>query len=217
VGTWADALWAAAAANQEHDKVGRRRTNLDKRRAVTLALRARPQASNRAIAKQVRVSHTHVNNVKQEIAEEERDEAEFQARCGGNVSTSAPEVKARREQLLSDPWQTPKSMREFLKTTADDERETTHEEYSKRFKHRDLGEFLEGMQSRFRGLMRDMGQTLLALPALEDQSRRDDMAEVIVEFRKTLDRFEAAIREAPGDGRPALPIGTTLQLPGPED
>ena len=58
-GGQADAAWASCGANQEH---GLRRTNSDKRRAVEMALKMRPTASDRAIAEHVGV---HVNTVAQ--------------------------------------------------------------------------------------------------------------------------------------------------------
>jgi protein gp37 len=63
-GTREDAMWDAAGSNREHDKSGLRRSNLDKRRAVRMALLARPKLSDRGIAKQVGVHHQIVGNVR---------------------------------------------------------------------------------------------------------------------------------------------------------
>lgn len=55
-GTQADAVWFAVAANQQH---GLKRTNADKRRAVEIALREKPEMADNALAKHVGVSfHT---------------------------------------------------------------------------------------------------------------------------------------------------------------
>ena len=55
------ARWHAAGANGTH---GRRRTNADKRAAITQALDARPDASDREIARHVRVDHKTVAAVR---------------------------------------------------------------------------------------------------------------------------------------------------------
>ena len=60
-GTLTDAIWLASAANRQH---GQRRSNQDKRRAVGLALKARPDTSSRDIAKHCGVSHEMVNQHK---------------------------------------------------------------------------------------------------------------------------------------------------------
>ena len=60
-GTREDAIWASCAANQEH---GLRRTNADKRRAVEMALKMRPELSTRALADHVGVDETMVRNLK---------------------------------------------------------------------------------------------------------------------------------------------------------
>jgi len=59
-----DALWMSLAANKAH---GLRRTNEDKVRAVTVALAAKPQRSDSAIAEHVGVSHTMVAKYRQEL------------------------------------------------------------------------------------------------------------------------------------------------------
>jgi len=64
-GTQADARWASLAANQTH---GLRRSNADKERAVRLALAARPDMSDRAIAEHVGVDHKMVGKYRAEKA-----------------------------------------------------------------------------------------------------------------------------------------------------
>jgi hypothetical protein len=62
-GTQEDAAWEACSANQTH---GLRRTNADKRKAVTLALGLPPEMSDEAIARHVGVSRNHVFQVRHE-------------------------------------------------------------------------------------------------------------------------------------------------------
>jgi protein gp37 len=66
-GTRQDALWDAACSNREHDRSGLRRTNSDKRRAVYMALNARPKLSDRRIADQVGVGKHLVGDVRRSI------------------------------------------------------------------------------------------------------------------------------------------------------
>jgi hypothetical protein len=61
------ALWDAAGSNREHDTDGLRRSNADKRRAVRLALEARPKLSNRKIAKHVGVTDKTVAVIRKAI------------------------------------------------------------------------------------------------------------------------------------------------------
>lgn len=61
-GSEAEARWMACSANQTH---GLRRTNADKRRAVTLALELHPEKSDRAIAEHCGVSNKFVGDVRQ--------------------------------------------------------------------------------------------------------------------------------------------------------
>ena len=60
-GTLADAIWASCAANKEH---GLRRTNVDKRRAVEMALKIQPKLSARAVADHVGVDEGMVRQCK---------------------------------------------------------------------------------------------------------------------------------------------------------
>jgi hypothetical protein len=66
-------MWDAACSNREHDAVGMRRTNADKRRAVRMALEARPEMSDREIARQVGVAHSFVNNTRVSVLGEQID------------------------------------------------------------------------------------------------------------------------------------------------
>ena len=62
-GTADDARWKSLAANKDH---GLRRSNADKRRAVELALKRRPDLSDRAIADHVGVSDKTVGSARRE-------------------------------------------------------------------------------------------------------------------------------------------------------
>lgn len=64
-GTLDDARWWCLSANAVH---GLRRTNADKRRAVELALAMRPDLSDRAIAEHCGVSHTFVQNMRDQLS-----------------------------------------------------------------------------------------------------------------------------------------------------
>jgi ParB-like chromosome segregation protein Spo0J len=74
-GTRQDAMWLAAAANLKH---GVRRTNIDKRRAVAMALVVKPDASLREIAEHCAVTHEMVRTVKAQF--DAVDEVEETAR-----------------------------------------------------------------------------------------------------------------------------------------
>jgi len=63
-GSRKDAAWASCAANQFH---GLRRTNPDKRKCVTMALRLRPEKSDRLVAEHCGVWHTFVGDVRREL------------------------------------------------------------------------------------------------------------------------------------------------------
>lgn len=63
-GTFQDAQWDAAGSNVEHDKTGIPRRPGDKRRAIEIALEARPKASDEDIARQVAVSGEWVRRVR---------------------------------------------------------------------------------------------------------------------------------------------------------
>jgi hypothetical protein len=60
-GPFAEARWDAAGSNREWDTAGARRTNADKRRAARLAWEARPDASQREIARQAGVTQQAVS------------------------------------------------------------------------------------------------------------------------------------------------------------
>lgn len=59
VGTLTDAIWQAAGANRAH---GQRRTNADKARAVMLALKAKPDSTNKSIAEHCGVTEQTIRN-----------------------------------------------------------------------------------------------------------------------------------------------------------
>jgi len=63
-GSRKDAAWAACAANQFH---GLRRTNPDKRKCVTMALKLRPEKSDRLLADHCGVWNTFVGDVRREL------------------------------------------------------------------------------------------------------------------------------------------------------
>ncbi len=63
-GTCEDAQWHASGANTQH---GLRRSNADKRKAVEMALRAKPDSSDRAIAAHVKVSADLVAEVRMKV------------------------------------------------------------------------------------------------------------------------------------------------------
>lgn len=65
-GTIHDARWYAAGANKAH---GLRRTNADKRRAVEIALKERPDLSDRAIAEHVGVHPDTVGERRRQLVE----------------------------------------------------------------------------------------------------------------------------------------------------
>lgn len=66
-GTRDDARWDAAGSNREHDCAGQRRKNEDKRRAVRMALEAKPNWSTPRIADHVGVSQPFVLKIRQAI------------------------------------------------------------------------------------------------------------------------------------------------------
>jgi hypothetical protein len=66
-GTFQDAQWDAAGSNVEHDKTGIPRRPGDKRRAIEIALEARPKASNCEIANQVSVAESWVRTIRNSI------------------------------------------------------------------------------------------------------------------------------------------------------
>jgi len=63
-GSIKDAIWASVAANQEH---GLRRTNADKRHAVEMALKTRPELTDRALAEHVGVSDPFVSGLRRQV------------------------------------------------------------------------------------------------------------------------------------------------------
>ncbi len=67
--TRAEALWDAAGSNVEFDGNGKSRGLADKRRAVRMALEARPNESDRSIAERVRVSQHMVSTHRHALTE----------------------------------------------------------------------------------------------------------------------------------------------------
>lgn len=64
-GTKLDAMWASCAANQDH---GLRRTNADKRHAVEMALKMKPELSDRGLADHVGVGHAFVSELRAQLS-----------------------------------------------------------------------------------------------------------------------------------------------------
>ena len=69
-GTRDDALWQAIGSNREQDTSGLRSSNADKRRAVEMALRCRPNLSGRKIAEHIGVDHKTVDRVRTNLSGE---------------------------------------------------------------------------------------------------------------------------------------------------
>lgn len=65
-GTQKDAIWHSCSANQSH---GLRRTNADKRRAVEMALKMKPELSDRGLAEHVGVNSEMVGGVRRLLSE----------------------------------------------------------------------------------------------------------------------------------------------------
>jgi hypothetical protein len=83
-GTQKDAQWLSLAENQSH---GLRRTNADKKRAVTAALKSRPKAPDREIAEHVGVDNKTVAKVRHELSEEIPQMRERTVTRGGTTYT----------------------------------------------------------------------------------------------------------------------------------
>jgi hypothetical protein len=103
-GTVEDARWLALGANKAH---GLRRTNEDKRQAVEVALRMRPQESNRAIAGHCGVSLDLVNRLRAELEVTERivQSPERTGRDGRTINTA--NIGKRKEPPRPDPGEPP--------------------------------------------------------------------------------------------------------------
>jgi protein gp37 len=65
-GNFAEAKWDAAGSNLEWDTAGAKRTNADKRRAVRMALEAKPEASDNSISRKVGVAQSFVSRLRSE-------------------------------------------------------------------------------------------------------------------------------------------------------
>lgn len=109
-GTRQDAMWDAAGSNREHDTSGLRRTNADKRRAVQMALEARPKLSDTQIAKQVGVSVPTVSGVRKSIYKNFIDDREV-TRNGTTYTMQTggigrrPEPREEADAGLPETWQ----------------------------------------------------------------------------------------------------------------
>lgn len=106
-GTREDAIWFACGANQGH---GLRRTNADKRRAVEMALRLKPESTNRAIAEHVGVDDKTVAAVRSQLEStaEVPQSPKRTGRDGRTTSTgSDAKKKAARERKAQEPAPAP--------------------------------------------------------------------------------------------------------------
>lgn len=92
LGTREDALWYALGANKSH---GLRRSNADKRRAVELALKARPELSDRAIAEHCGVGNKFVGDLRRQVCSEHT--CKDVTLCGG-----VPETHVETDGLAGD-------------------------------------------------------------------------------------------------------------------
>ena len=91
-GSRQDAAWAACAANQTH---GLRRTNADKRKAVTLALKRHPEMSDQAIADHCGVSRNMAFGVRRQHVKD----LQVEKRVG--VDGKTRKVPASRAQAVA--------------------------------------------------------------------------------------------------------------------
>jgi hypothetical protein len=82
-GTLDDARWYAAGTNKDQNAL--RRSNADKRIAVEMALRAKPTASDSAIAEQVGVDHKTVGSIRRDLG---NSQVERTGRDGRTIDTS---------------------------------------------------------------------------------------------------------------------------------
>jgi hypothetical protein len=111
LGTLEDARWWAVSANQKH---GLRRTNADKRRAVEMAIKLRPTASNNAIADHAGVSSPFVGEVRRSLETVSSQSAERTGRDGRTINTANIGRKAEtpsettREKPAPTPVAAPK-------------------------------------------------------------------------------------------------------------
>ena len=101
-GTRADALWNAVGSNKEFDAVGRSRLNADKRRAVEMALRCRPDLSGREVAKHVGVGNQLVESVRKTICVIHTDSRAVTRTVNGRpqVYTMQTSAIGRRGQII---------------------------------------------------------------------------------------------------------------------
>ena len=91
------AVWLATGANRTH---GIRRSPADKRRAVEMAIKAKPKASDRAIAEHVGVSHPFVAGVRRQVETLPPDGDTKPAR---RVGRDGKEYSAERKPKADEP------------------------------------------------------------------------------------------------------------------
>jgi uncharacterized ParB-like nuclease family protein len=110
-GTVEEARWLAAGSNREHDRSGQRRKNQDKRRAVLMALAARPDASDPVVAEHCGVSAEMVRQHRASLPTVGSQPAARVGRDGRTIDTSrigrkkeqpAP-PKPAREVVIGEP------------------------------------------------------------------------------------------------------------------
>lgn len=103
-GTVEEGTWRAAAANKAN---GLRRTNADKRRAVEMALKVRPEMSDRSIADHCGVHHQLVADVRRSLRPLDEssngDKPEVRIKSDGNTYTVRPRgEKPPQQRELTD-------------------------------------------------------------------------------------------------------------------
>lgn len=86
-----DALWYSTSANAIH---GKRRTNADKRNAVKIALKLKPDMSDRAVADHCGVGHPLVAEVRRQV--EESSTSKPTAKRAGRDGKSYPAASAKK-------------------------------------------------------------------------------------------------------------------------
>lgn len=101
-GTLQDARWLACAANREH--LALRRSNDDKRHTVQMALRLRPDMSDRAIAEHCGVSNPFVSEMRRQVLTVNTSAASTRTGRDGKEYPARREKK-RTEVLVPGPTQ----------------------------------------------------------------------------------------------------------------
>jgi len=100
-GTRDDAMWHAAGANKAH---GLRRTNADKRKAVAMAIRTKPNLSDAAIAEHVGVHRNTVLEIRHELEHQDWLEKSNQPAQNVQVQKKQPaqNVQVERKRIGVD-------------------------------------------------------------------------------------------------------------------